>query len=88
MGCVTGYLVAGFLLCMAQTLPWQEHFLGFDPKVNAQSGLRRVLPPDRVWLAMMHYAGRGRFGWGDGMTFDPDGSFEERHARLRRYKAD
>jgi hypothetical protein len=84
---VTGYLVSGFLLCLLQTLPWQENFLYFDPTVGPQaSNLRRVLPPDRVWLAMMHHAGKDRLGWSEGPTFDADGSFEARYARLRRYK--
>jgi hypothetical protein len=81
---VTGYLVAGFLACLLQTLPLPERFLGFDPQ--AEPGLRRRLPPDRVWLAMMHRAGAGPFANGDNPTFDPDGSFELRYARLRRYR--
>src|SRR5437588_406690 len=52
-GLVTGYLVAGFLVCVLQTLPWHERFMGFKPEVE-DAKLRRVLPPDRVWLAMMH----------------------------------
>src|SRR5262249_38608579 len=84
---VAGYLVAGFLVGLLRTLPWQDNFLGFTPRSDSQGGARRVLPPDRVWLSMMHFAGKGgRLGWGDGPTFDPDGSFELRYARLRRYK--
>src|SRR5205823_3194100 len=59
-GLVTGYLTAGFLVCVLQTLPWHRNFLNFDPKVDPSSAthrIRRVLPPDRVWLALMHRAG-------------------------------
>ena len=84
-GLLTGYLVAGFLLCAVQTLPLPEHFLQFEAKVapGGAEGLRRVLPPDRVWLAMMHRASAGPFTRG-GPPFDADGSFEFRYQRLRR----
>ena len=29
VGVLTGYLLAGFIVCMLQTLPWGENFLGF-----------------------------------------------------------
>jgi hypothetical protein len=87
-GLVIGYLVSGFLVCMLQTLPFHEHFLYFDAKcIPDQQPLRRLLPPDRVWLAMMHQVGAGGFSAG-GPTFDPDGSFEVRYARYRRYQDD
>ncbi len=88
---VTGYLASGILLCILQTLPWGENFLGFTYKVDEKEGpARRVLPADRVWLALVHRAGKERFlGSGgeddaDGPTFDKDGSFELRYARRRR----
>src|SRR5262249_30189121 len=58
-GMCVGYLISGFLLCVLQTLPWGETFLGFVPPNPAEprTGLSRVLPPDLVWLAMMHRAG-------------------------------
>jgi hypothetical protein len=56
-GLMTGYLVAGFLVCALQTLPWHENFMGFDPRYESGQGLRRVLPPDRVWLGLMNRAG-------------------------------
>jgi hypothetical protein len=84
---VMGYLVAGFLLCTVQTLPWQQHFLGFEAQVErGESRLRRLMPPDRVWLALMHRAGIGPFARDETPTFDADGSFELRYFRLRRYK--
>jgi hypothetical protein len=85
-GLIAGYLVAGFLVCALQTLPWQKHFLGFDPRVNPEgpgAKLRRVMPPDRVWLGMMHLASRNGFSWEDTL-FDSDGSFELRYYRERR----
>lgn len=87
VGGLTGYLLAGFLVCVLQTLPWGEQFLGFDHKVDPQgSVIRSALPPDRVWLAMMHHAGAGPFANDGSTTFDPEGSFELRYARQRRTK--
>jgi hypothetical protein len=82
-----GYLVAGFLICVAQTLPWQQNFLGFQAQVErGEPRGRRLVPPDRVWLALMHRAGLGPFSRSESPTFDADGSFELRYFRLRRYK--
>jgi hypothetical protein len=82
---LTGYLLAGFLVCMVQTLPWSKNFLGFDPTADADAPkLRRFMPPDRVWLALMHRAGAGPLSQPDTTTFDPEGSFEMRYARERR----
>jgi hypothetical protein len=87
VGGLTGYLLAGFLVCAMQTLPWGERFLGFDATVEPQgSAIRRVMPPDRVWLALMHRAGAGPFSNEGATTFDPDGTFELRYARQRRVK--
>jgi hypothetical protein len=82
---LTGYLLAGFLVCMAQTLPWDKNFLGFEPMADADAPkLRRFMSPDRVWLALMHRAGAGPLSQADSTTFDPEGSFEMRYARERR----
>jgi len=78
-GLLTGYLASGFLLCVLQTLPWHVHFLQFDYRVQENGGgakAPRVLPPDHAWLALMRGAMPG---------FDPDGTFELRYARYRRY---
>jgi Colicin V production protein len=85
-GAVAGYLVAGFLLCVAQTLPLDRHFLHFDAQATPSGSgakVRRVLPPDRVWLALMHRASAESLGW-DETPFDADGSFEMRYALERR----
>jgi hypothetical protein len=94
-GLMTGYFVSGSLLCMMQTLPWGEEFLGFQTKGE---GIRAVLPPDRVWLALMHRAGAYPFAntvdeknpdpaslSEKYITFDQYGTFELRYARYRRY---
>jgi hypothetical protein len=87
VGLVTGYLLAGFLLCMVQTLPLGEKFLGFDPEVVGDGPkLRRLLPPDRLWLGMMSRAGAGPLSQAETPTFDAQGTFELRYARLRRVK--
>jgi len=58
-GVITGYLVSGFLVCVLQTLPWHEHFFGFE---YDDSGLSpRVLPADQVWLKLMLQGNRGAF---------------------------
>jgi len=86
-GALAGYLVAGFLLCVAQTLPLDRHFLRFEAQLNPSgpgAKIRRVLPPDRVWLALMHRASTESLGWDETTSFDPDGSFELRYAQERR----
>ena len=82
-GVLTGYLVSGFLVCMMQTLPFHRSFSGFDARYEPDS-VRRFLPPDRIWLAMMHHAGMGPFSR-DQPTFDEHGSFTLRYLRHRRY---
>jgi len=94
VGLLTGYLVTGFLVCVMETLPLDEHFLGFEPRSDAEGALRSFLPPDRVWLAMMRQAGRSSFSWKEDptppepsdrfLTFDRYGTFEMRYARYRR----
>jgi hypothetical protein len=94
-GLATGYLVAGFLVCVLQTLPWHENFISYDPR--PRSGLGRVLPPDRVWLAAMRRAGAYTFANREDLnaessipeeryfTFDRQATFIPRYARYRRY---
>lgn len=102
-GAATGYLVAGFLLCVLQTLPWHEEFMNFRPPDvrEPRTGIGRIMPPDRVWLAMMHRAGAYAFANNEDddpldrdpeagpaskyVTFDKYGTFEIRYARYRRY---
>ncbi len=79
-GLIAGYLASGFLLCVLQTLPWQRDFLGFDYRVQKTGGgVRSVLPPDHVWLALMR---------GVMPDFDPDATFEAKYAHFRRYEDD
>lgn len=96
IGLVTGYLVAGFLICVFQTLPVEDHFLGFTTRSDEEPRLRSYLPPDRVWLALMRYAGAHPLAWQeenpDGetpfdrwATFDRLGTFELRYERYRRH---
>lgn len=90
-GALTGYLIAGFLVCAMETLPWEESFLSFDSKVAKTAdteGIRRYLPADRVWLALMRRAGLQGFSRGDDSktaTFDYHGLYTQRYARYRRY---
>jgi hypothetical protein len=86
-GAMAGYLVAGFLLCVAQTLPLDEHFLHFEARIDPRSAgakVRHILPADRVWLALMHRASTDALAWDEDASFDRDGSFELRYASERR----
>lgn len=96
IGLFTGYLVAGFLASVLQTLPWHENFMDFQPQKDNQGALRTYLPPDRVWLAVMRHAGANSLAWREVnpgadnnyeryRTFDPHGTFEIRYLRYRRY---
>jgi uncharacterized membrane protein required for colicin V production len=86
VGLLTGYLISGFLICAMETLPWYQNFLGFTPYNAQEPAIRRVFPPDRVWLAMMNRAGQAGLSAGDDSpTFDADGSFESDFFRFRRY---
>jgi hypothetical protein len=83
VGLVAGYLLAGILICVFQTLPWHERFLWYDPDEGMGLGA-----PDRVWLAIVHRASGKVFDYGAGEEkwFDADGSFIPRYARYRRYR--
>jgi uncharacterized membrane protein required for colicin V production len=83
LGLLTGYLTAGFLVCAMQTLPIGEDFMGFSAKIDAAGGMRRFLPADRVWLALMR---RGSVGSLDnGAMFDKTAYFELGYERHRRF---
>jgi uncharacterized membrane protein required for colicin V production len=95
VGLVTGYFVAGFLICAVQTLPLDERFLGFEPREPGEPAYRSIYPSDRVWLTMMRHAGAVPFSWKEEdpeattsmeryATFDRDGTFELRYLRYRR----
>ena len=96
VGLITGYFVAGFLICTMQTLPIEERFLDFEQRSSSEPAYRSFFPPDRVWLALMRHAGASPFTWkeepspaGDTnleryITFDRSGTFELRYARYRR----
>jgi uncharacterized membrane protein required for colicin V production len=86
-GVLAGYLVAGFLTCVAQTLPASENFLDLKPTDSSGKIRHRILPADHVWLALMHRASKTAFDWDETSVFDPDGSFELRYAHERRTAA-
>lgn len=96
VGVITGYLLAGFLVCAMQTLPLDENFLDFQPRSPTEPVYRSLVPGDRVWLAMMRHAGAGPFAWKEDpakigqsavdryFTFDNNATFELRYQRYRR----
>ncbi len=95
-GLVSGYFLAGFLICAMETLPWHENFYDFKPRTAGEVGTRSLFPPDRVWLAMMRYAGAHALAWEEEpgehdtaydryVTFDRYGTFELRYQRYRRF---
>jgi hypothetical protein len=84
-GLLAGYFLSGFLLCVYQTLPVQQNFLGFDVyEPGKASPLRQVLPPDLVWLSMMHRLSGGGLASSEPTLFDRQGNFELRYERYRR----
>jgi hypothetical protein len=98
-GLIAGYFVAGILLCIVETLPVAEDFLGFRYKtVGGQADpIRRYFPPDRAWLSLMQRAGTYAFSNEEDpkaganprmddryVTFDKYGTFELRYGRYRR----
>lgn len=97
LGLATGYLLAGFLMCVLETLPWHENFMDFEPRLAGDSSFRSYLPPNRVWLAMMRHAGAFPLAWKSipgkeeassydrYKTFDREATFELRYQRYRRY---
>jgi hypothetical protein len=86
-GLLTGYLICGFLLCVLETLPWDENFMGYEGKADpAADAIRRYFPPDRVMMALMHRAGASTFDNRDDHLYNrAGGTFELRYARFRRY---
>lgn len=91
IGVLVGYLLSGFIICVLQTLPWEENFWGFRPvslETETASG-RKYFPPDRVWLNLVtRSTSPSGFMGGTVMPFDPDGSFEVRYLRHRRFTED
>jgi hypothetical protein len=81
-GLLAGYFVAGFLLLVLQTLPWQRDFLGFQ-KAETPGFSERLLPSDQNFLKMMNRAHRGVFSTGEDQTkvFE---EYEEVFATQRR----
>ena len=84
VGMITGYFVAGFLICVFETLPLDERFLDFQPREPSEPAYRPIYPPDRIWLVFMRHAGAMPFRWKDEPTFDEEGTFELRYRRYRR----
>lgn len=88
VGTLTGYILSGFVIALLQTLPWEEQFWGFRPvsQDTDTGGGRKYFPPDRVWLNLVNKStGPSGFLGGTTMPFDPDGSFEVRYFRHRRF---
>ena len=95
IGLLSGYLVSGFMICALQTLPWHQNFVDFKPRSSGGES-SRILPPDRVWLALMRHAGAYPFAraadrpdaesaYDQCPTFDRGGTFELRYLRHRRF---
>lgn len=81
---IVGYLVAGFLLVVFQTLPWHKNFMFFDYRYEpeqASAVVRRVLPPDRVWLSLMRRAGAYTFANNEDRNVLFPESFSDRFTR-------
>ena len=46
VGLITGYFLAGFLICALETLPLEANFLDFEPREANEPGYRAFYPPD------------------------------------------
>ncbi len=85
-GLACGYFAAGFLVCVLQTLPINQNFMTFEAfEPGKSSPARRLLPPDMVWLAMMHRLSGAGLTTGEDTRFDKNGNFELRYLRYRRF---
>jgi hypothetical protein len=93
-GLLGGYLLAGFLVCVIQTLPLPRDFAQFenyDPAKADERPIRKFMPPDVAWLAMMSRLSIGALSRGEEadtgemIRFDRHGSFQMRYSRYRRY---
>jgi hypothetical protein len=103
-GLLTGYVLSGFFVVAMQTLPLHENFMEFQAEITTEpsyaylhrnsneskgnEALRRVFPPDRIWLAMMQRASYGSLGASDRTErkgFDPNCNFQLRYERYRRF---
>jgi colicin V production protein len=84
VGSITGYVLAGVIICVLQTLPLPERFLGHDAEAGSALGA-----PERVWLGIVHRASGVVFDepGDDERWFDADGSFAARYTRYRRIRA-
>jgi hypothetical protein len=92
LGLLTGYLIAGFLVCVLQTMPLPDDFMQFTPgsDPNEVSAIRRVLPPDHVWLALMRRAGSYPFAFFEDEDFGKQNGHEpetvtERYRTFDKY---
>jgi hypothetical protein len=82
VGLVTGYLIAGVMICVLQTLPLPTRILGHDAEAGSALGA-----PERTWLALVHRASGVVFDEPmDERWFDADGSFAARYTRYRRIR--
>lgn len=75
-GLITGYLAAGFLICVWQTLPWHVNFMGYEPSVT-----RRAMPPDQNFLRLMRQTNRGLAGSDAREAID---QFEKHYSERRK----
>ena len=99
VGAVAGYLLAGFLVTVLQTLPWDEKFLGYQspptekpaPEKGHSHISNKVFPPDQVWLKLMRRASVLIFESED-VRYEQAGSpyddFTYWFAKYRRLQAD
>jgi uncharacterized membrane protein required for colicin V production len=84
VGLLTGYLLSGFLICVAQTLPVHENFLGMQPRTDPNKWTRRMFPPDEFWMRAMTHFNRTSL-WSGERNYQWLTNFEVNYARHRRY---
>ncbi len=85
-GVLTGYLVAGFLICVLQTLPLPVKFMGFEPRDNAIE-ISGPLPANRGFIRLMYRGATVAFG-ADDPAVQVFERFEKAFADHRRYTSE
>ena len=79
-GIMTGWVVAGFLLCAFQTVPLQPS-LGLGYSIEEKSLFGGGI--DRQWLAFVHRTTGQIFDRSPSRPFDPNASFIDRYYAIR-----
>jgi colicin V production protein len=79
-GLATGWLLAGFILCAVQTVPFYPS-LGLGYSIERKSMFGAGV--DRQWLAFVHRTSKHTFESDPALVFDEDASYIDRYHVVR-----